>query len=104
MGLFAVPNFDEFSRLEESFFIYLIIFDRVTKCFREAHEEWSNEEVDTYMFASWCRFPFYEADFGWGKPSWVSRRDFGAELVSLMDTKCGSVIEAWVGLDEQHMF
>ena len=23
-----------------------------------------------YISSSWCRFPFYEADFGWGKPVW----------------------------------
>ncbi|XVF54640.1 hypothetical protein PTKIN_Ptkin05aG0197500 [Pterospermum kingtungense] len=32
--------------------------------------------IESYMrnkvfnFTSWCRFPFYEADFGWGKPIW----------------------------------
>ena len=25
-----------------------------------------------YISSSWCRFPFYEADFGWGKPIWVT--------------------------------
>ncbi|XP_028804912.1 deacetylvindoline O-acetyltransferase-like [Neltuma alba] len=30
------------------------------------------EGIDFYMCSSWCRFEFYEADFGWGKPKWVS--------------------------------
>ncbi|WRX17767.1 hypothetical protein QQP08_010254, partial [Theobroma cacao] len=24
-----------------------------------------------FGFTSWCRFPFYETDFGWGKPIWL---------------------------------
>ncbi|KAI5332689.1 hypothetical protein L3X38_022818 [Prunus dulcis] len=28
------------------------------------------DDIDKYVCSSWCRFPFYEADFGWGKPSW----------------------------------
>ncbi|KDP22272.1 hypothetical protein JCGZ_26103 [Jatropha curcas] len=27
--------------------------------------------MKVFGFSSWCRFPFYEADFGWGKPIWV---------------------------------
>ncbi|AES82272.1 transferase family protein [Medicago truncatula] len=23
-------------------------------------------------FSSWCNFPIYEADFGWGKPTWLT--------------------------------
>ncbi|KAL0297061.1 UNVERIFIED_CONTAM: Acetyl-CoA-benzylalcohol acetyltransferase [Sesamum radiatum] len=28
-------------------------------------------ELVTFNFTSLCRFPLYEADFGWGKPVWV---------------------------------
>ncbi|KAL0397398.1 UNVERIFIED_CONTAM: Stemmadenine O-acetyltransferase [Sesamum calycinum] len=31
----------------------------------------SEEEADGFLFSSWCRFPTYEVDFGWGKPVWV---------------------------------
>ncbi|BFG28793.1 hypothetical protein CerSpe_150670 [Prunus speciosa] len=27
-----------------------------------------NEDIDNYNCTSWCRFAFYETDFGWGKP------------------------------------
>jgi shikimate O-hydroxycinnamoyltransferase len=30
------------------------------------------EEVVSLAFTSLCRFPVYEADFGWGKPVWVA--------------------------------
>ncbi|CAK9174044.1 unnamed protein product [Ilex paraguariensis] len=62
-----------------------------------------NSEVDVRVFSSWCRFPLYEADFGWGKPDWVSLTSCPAEIVFLMDTKCGEGIEAWVNLNEQDM-
>ena len=56
-----------------------------------------------FFFSSWCRFPLYEADFGWGKPIWVSNRPKPVEIVNLMDTKDGDGIEAWVSLDERDM-
>ncbi|CAK9174037.1 unnamed protein product [Ilex paraguariensis] len=62
-----------------------------------------NSEVDVRIFSSWCKFPIYEADFGWGKPAWVSLMSFPVEIVTLMDTKCGEGIEAWVSLNEQDM-
>ncbi|KAK2997798.1 hypothetical protein RJ639_028562 [Escallonia herrerae] len=68
----------------------------------------SKEEVDYFGFTSWCKFGFYEADFGWGKPIWVSSVGISGgsvfmNLIVLMDTRCGEGIEAWVTLDEQEM-
>ncbi|CAI9117086.1 OLC1v1018414C1 [Oldenlandia corymbosa var. corymbosa] len=58
-------------------------------------------------FSSWCGFGFYEVDFGWGKPVWVSSYALSApvfmNLVILMETRNGDGIEAWVTLDEQEM-
>lgn len=62
-----------------------------------------DENVDLLSVTSWCRFPFYETDFGWGKPCWVSGACFPLELVVLIDTNCGTGIEAWVGLKEPTM-
>ncbi|KAH7836066.1 hypothetical protein Vadar_032417 [Vaccinium darrowii] len=59
-----------------------------------------DENVDVLNFTSWCRFPMYETDFGWGKPCWVSGARFPLEMVVLSDTNCGTGIEAWVGLKE----
>ncbi|KAL1810914.1 hypothetical protein DCAR_0623014 [Daucus carota subsp. sativus] len=67
----------------------------------------SKTGVDYYGFTSWCKMGFYDADFGWGKPAWVSSMALNCEvfmnLVILMDTKCGEGIEAWVTLDEPEM-
>ncbi|WOG85481.1 hypothetical protein DCAR_0104670 [Daucus carota subsp. sativus] len=56
------------------------------------------------MFTSWCTFPFYEADFGWGKPVWFSVANVPMKnTVVLIDDKSGEGIEAWVNLDETDM-
>ncbi|KAK9286250.1 hypothetical protein L1049_014637 [Liquidambar formosana] len=75
----------------------------VINSFKELHEELYNDEVDLHPMSSVCNFPIYEADFGWGKPSWVSRVSVPLELVVLMDTKYGNGIEAWVSLEEKDM-
>ncbi|KAG5587289.1 hypothetical protein H5410_047723 [Solanum commersonii] len=62
------------------------------------------DEIDIYPSTSWCRFSWYEADFGWRKPFWVSLVECNAfEGISLMDTKDGDRIEAWVSLKENDM-
>lgn len=60
-------------------------------------ELFSKGEVEFYNFSSWCRFPVYEVDFGWGKPVWVCTTHFPYEnTVIFVGTKCGEGIEAWV--------
>lgn len=75
----------------------------VSSAFREVDEELNHDVVDYRMFTSWCRFPLYEVDFGWGKPSWVSSISMSLEITILIDTKDGDGIEAWVSLDEHDM-
>ncbi|KAH0986343.1 hypothetical protein GBA52_013520 [Prunus armeniaca] len=62
--------------------------------------------VDMYHLCpgSWCRFPFYEANFGWGKPTWVSIPSIGLkDLVILIDTRDGKGIEAMLSVSEEIM-
>ncbi|KAL6283230.1 hypothetical protein ACE6H2_014159 [Prunus campanulata] len=63
-----------------------------------------NDDIDKFICTSWCRFPFYEANFGWGKPSWVSSVAVATNNVTiLMDKRDGNGIEAWVSLSEENM-
>ncbi|KAK9163863.1 hypothetical protein Syun_004765 [Stephania yunnanensis] len=57
-----------------------------------------------FMVASWLRLPFYEADFGWGKPDWFGYLpgEF-KNVISYLDTKCGEGVEAWVWMTEKDM-
>ncbi|GAB4829310.1 hypothetical protein Ancab_018980 [Ancistrocladus abbreviatus] len=64
----------------------------------------SSHTGDAFKCTSWCGFPVYEVDFGWGKPAWASTLDYpGRNNIIMMDTKCGEGIEAWVTLDKQVM-
>ena len=61
-------------------------------------------EVVPLVFTSLCRFPLYEADFGWGKPIWVgsAARCF-KNLVGYMDDKTAHGIEAYICLKPEEM-
>ncbi|KAJ4890771.1 HXXXD-type acyl-transferase family protein [Raphanus sativus] len=58
-----------------------------------------------YAVTSWCRMPFYEADFGKGCPVWVVGNVAPRlELVTmLLDSNDFKGIEAWVTLSEEDM-
>ncbi|PRQ30640.1 putative vinorine synthase [Rosa chinensis] len=75
---------------------------------RELYKDFVNlmgkDDTKIYKYTSWCRFGFYEANFGWGNPSWVSipgRRV--KNLILLLDTKDGDGIEAYLNFDEDEM-
>nr|BDW80091.1 BAHD acyltransferase [Echium plantagineum] len=67
----------------------------------------SNKEdnvIDSYACSSWCRFKFYDVDFGWGKPEVVSLAPGTRKnIIMLMDDKHGDGIEAMIFLSEQAM-
>ncbi|MBA0817990.1 hypothetical protein Gohar_028268 [Gossypium harknessii] len=61
-------------------------------------------EIVPLGFTSLCRFPLYEADFGWGKPIWAASGDREIKNTTVfMDAVNGDGIEAWVTLDEEEM-
>ncbi|XAR50299.1 Vinorine synthase [Bertholletia excelsa] len=71
---------------------------------RRMGEQVAKGEVEFCNFSSWCRFPAYKADFGWGTPVWVSTTTMPFKnVVILMATRCGEGIEAWVSLLEEDM-
>jgi hypothetical protein len=51
-----------------------------------------------------CRFSLYEADFGWGKPTWFgSLALIFKNLAFFVDAPLGDVIEAYVSLKKECM-
>ncbi|WOG84873.1 hypothetical protein DCAR_0104058 [Daucus carota subsp. sativus] len=62
-----------------------------------------SEEMGTFAVSSWCRFSFYETDFGFGKPSWYGTCLNYINSAILMDTSDSKGIEAWVTLDVEDM-
>ncbi|XP_061360668.1 stemmadenine O-acetyltransferase-like [Gastrolobium bilobum] len=77
---------------------------KVIESLHEARIMVSEKGISCYSFSSWIRFDFYEADFGWGKPTWVCTIGVPIKnVVILMATKNGDGIEAWVTLTEHDM-
>ncbi|KAJ8645832.1 hypothetical protein MRB53_007580 [Persea americana] len=77
----------------------------------KAHEGMKNmaensldKDVHICSFSSWCRFPFYEVDFGWGKPIWVSCRTFPAKnFTTLIGRRWDDGMEVWVNMEAEEM-
>ncbi|XP_058735894.1 acyltransferase Pun1-like [Vicia villosa] len=64
----------------------------------------SDDNQSLIAYASWCKFPMYEADFGWGKPIWVTTSACPARnAIILMDTSDGEGIEVIVSMEENDM-
>lgn len=64
-----------------------------------------SKDIDYYNCTSWCRFELYDADFGWGKPTWLSIV-LTVELKNIMcliDTRDGDGIEACICLSPEDM-
>ncbi|KAK6261889.1 hypothetical protein QUC31_007705 [Theobroma cacao] len=68
-----------------------------------AAELGKSSKARLFNFSSWCRFPFYETDFGWGKPVWFATALRLNKLAIFLDTRDGKGIEAWIGLTKEEM-
>ncbi|KAL3533129.1 hypothetical protein ACH5RR_006650 [Cinchona calisaya] len=62
-----------------------------------------NPETSYCFFTSWCRFPIYEVNCGWGKPISVCTPALPGDMVILMNTRCGEGIEAWISMWKNEM-
>uniref|UniRef100_A0A7C8YSK4 Salutaridinol 7-O-acetyltransferase n=1 Tax=Opuntia streptacantha TaxID=393608 RepID=A0A7C8YSK4_OPUST len=79
---------------------------------RRGHESWlanmkkpaKTEIEQRCTITSWCRFPVYEVNFGWGRPTWVCTVTNPFKNVAvLLSTRCGEGIEAWISTTEEDM-
>lgn len=61
--------------------------------------------VEVFRFTSFCGFSIYGADFGWGKPVFVSSGGYrNKDSIFLFDSvECGGGIEAWIVMSDNHM-
>ncbi|KAK8714893.1 hypothetical protein V6N13_042238 [Hibiscus sabdariffa] len=72
--------------------------------FREIAATYGEGEIVPFAVTSLCRFPMYEADFGWGKPIWAASGDREINNTAVfLDTVTGDGIEAWVTINEEEM-
>ncbi|XVF08755.1 hypothetical protein REPUB_Repub07fG0030200 [Reevesia pubescens] len=63
----------------------------------------SKAKSNMLLFSSWCRFPFYETDFGWGKPIWFATALRINRAVIFLDTRDGEGMEAMITLTQEEM-
>ncbi|CAK9172568.1 unnamed protein product [Ilex paraguariensis] len=78
--------------------------DEYLEFLNRSTEQFSKGDVEFCNFSSWCRFPVYEVDYGWGKPVWVCTTTMPFKnVVILMSTRSGDGIEAWVNMVEDDM-
>ncbi|XVF49690.1 hypothetical protein PTKIN_Ptkin04bG0033400 [Pterospermum kingtungense] len=75
-------------------------FDMMENAIKEFGRNWM------FSVSSWCRFPFYETDFGWGKPIWFGTTMRHNRVAFFPDAKDGDGIEVWptLVLDEMVKF
>ncbi|TQD77514.1 hypothetical protein C1H46_036944 [Malus baccata] len=74
------------------------------ECLQESMVEFSRSNLVMYKCTSWCRFPIYEVDFGWGKPIWITVPSCTTkDCFILIDTKNGEEIEAYMNLEKQQL-
>ncbi|KAJ6380582.1 hypothetical protein OIU77_029474 [Salix suchowensis] len=70
---------------------------------RSGKEAMKGSNMMVFSFSSWCKFPFYEADFGWGKPIRLSPALQLNRVSIFLDTADGEGIEAWISLSKEDM-
>lgn len=65
----------------------------------------SRDDMNLYGLSSWCRFGFYDIDFGMGKPLWITCifTEFLTNYIALLDTREEGEVEALVHLEEDVM-
>nr|GLL17553.1 vinorine synthase-like [Ipomoea trifida] len=79
-------------------------FQVLKENFRQIGRLMAERNVVVFRFTSWCGFPVYEMDFGWGNPGWVSTPGFGSiDTVILLDSRYPGGVEAWVTMADQDM-
>ncbi|GLT97968.1 hypothetical protein SLE2022_155070 [Rubroshorea leprosula] len=93
----ATENFAKTEAVDE-------LFSSATDCSKEIHEEIVRGTANICVCSSCCGFPYYEADFGWGRPKWIASAHKPTDFVLMMDDSCGRGIEAWVTLEPDDMF
>lgn len=78
--------------------------EAVMKSLMDSLNDSSSEIVIPFGFSSLSRLPFYETDFGWGKPVWVGA-DFipVPNYVCFFDGKDGKSIEVYTTLKDEDM-
>ncbi|XP_024196028.1 BAHD acyltransferase At5g47980 [Rosa chinensis] len=78
--------------------------DDICQHLNESMDIMGKNDMNNYLCSSWCRFGFYEANFGWGNPSWVTHPGIPINnVIVLIETKDGEGIEAILSFKGEDM-
>ncbi|MFS7909354.1 putative transferase [Helianthus anomalus] len=66
--------------------------------------ETCDELVSAFPLTSWCKFPFYQVDFGFGRPVWVASSAGPVSMVTLMDGPGGCWVDAYLVAQDMSLF
>lgn len=95
---------EEISKIDNDYVRKLQKGDEHLSSIKTYAKSFAKGEQVTISFSSYCRFPLYDNDFGWGRPTWVGSPALTFKnLVNFMDTKEGGGIEAYISLEEEVM-
>ncbi|KAK8664591.1 hypothetical protein V6N13_084372 [Hibiscus sabdariffa] len=84
--------------------MYMGTGDWLNDFMKKVCEEFEKDsKMGQFFSVSWCRFPFYEADFGWGKPVWVEGGLKTNRTAIFLDSSDGEGMEAWITLSREEM-
>lgn len=75
----------------------------VTDSLRDYVGVLGRDGANVILITSWCRFPLYDSDFGWGKPDSVSNASPPLRSVGLVDSPADGGIDAWITLNQDEM-
>uniref|UniRef100_M1AB94 Acyl-transferase n=1 Tax=Solanum tuberosum TaxID=4113 RepID=M1AB94_SOLTU len=76
----------------------------VVESMRKGKKPFDDDYENVYSCSNVCRYPFYNVDFGWGKPERVGLPNGPFKnLFFLKDYKIGRGVDARVMLQKQHM-
>ncbi|XP_035550998.1 vinorine synthase-like [Juglans regia] len=95
---------NSFSQVSEEYVKHLQDADAFLETTKMEFMEMLKFETEFCNFTSWCSFPVYDIDFGWGKPTWVAcpTRPY-KNVILIMRSRDGEGIETWVNLEEEDM-
>ncbi|MCL7044233.1 hypothetical protein MKW94_016024 [Papaver nudicaule] len=96
---------DAVKKIDEDYIAALQSTDFILNHMMKLIEHFFSGQTLSISFSSWCRFPLYDANFGWGNPTWVSSCSTPLKnAILLMDSNSsGDGIEAYVTLAKEDM-
>ncbi|XP_023522263.1 vinorine synthase-like [Cucurbita pepo subsp. pepo] len=95
---------EEIAKIDKSYLERLQESSKFLEAMKKAAAQFSTGELISCSFTSLCRMPIYDADFGWGKPAWISSPALMFKnLFVLIDKKDGDGVDVYVHLKPENM-